>query len=59
MNGSGKTGLITHDSRFDFFTKNTKLHELTVKFHNLDLSGLLLLAAGTQCMDALEDKQLV
>jgi len=50
VTGSTKTGLITHNCRFDFFFffKNSKLYEHTIKFHNPShsgLSGLLLLAA--------------
>ena len=44
MTDSGKSGLITHDSKFDFSHK----HKATIKFqcHNQHgCSGLLLLAA--------------
>ena len=45
---SGKAGLIAHNSRFDFFVTNTKLHEHIIRFHchnQPGLTGLLMLAA--------------
>ena len=44
MTGTGKTSLISHDSRFKFSPRT----QSPIKFHNqnqLDLSDLLLLAA--------------
>ena len=51
VTGSGKTNLIAHDRKFNFFATNTKTHQYTVKFHcqnKVVLGGLLLLAAFSQ-----------
>ena len=51
VNGSAKTGLITHNRKFIFFVTNTKTHPYTIKFHCQNeevLGGLLLLPASSQ-----------
>ena len=48
MTESGKTGLIDHDSRFDFLPRTQSYMNKLSNFDNqnqLDLSGMLLLAA--------------
>ena len=43
-----KTGLITHDRKFNFFGTDTKIHQYAIKFHYQNeavLSVLVLLAA--------------
>ena len=50
VTGSAKTGLITHDRKFNFGT-NTKIYQYTIKFlyqNDSALSGLALLAAFYQ-----------
>ena len=45
MTGSGKTGLIAHDSRFDCSPRTQSYMKILLSNSAINLSGLLLLAA--------------